>query len=77
MHETHGERSHGPPGAAADKAPVETAAARRPPALAPNVRRHLGHGLRAVYPADPAEPVGERIEALLIRLGTLPLDGTP
>ncbi|WP_200918833.1 hypothetical protein [Methylobacterium sp. Leaf87] len=44
---------------------------RRPPALAPHIRRHLGHTLRAFYPADPAEPVGERIEALLIRLGKI------
>ncbi|KQP20234.1 hypothetical protein ASG60_10170 [Methylobacterium sp. Leaf469] len=67
MPETHGERSHGSHAAAA----TEAGSVRRPPALAPHVRRHLGHTLRAFYPADPAEPVGERIEALLIRLGKI------
>ena len=70
MPETHGERSHGPRGGAVGEA--EADAARRPPALAPHVRRHLGLSLRTFYPADPAEPVGERIEALLIRLGKTP-----
>lgn len=40
-----------------------------PPALSANVRRHLGRNLRAFYADAIGEPFGERIEALLGRLG--------
>lgn len=43
-----------------------------PPPLAPNVRRHLGLSLRTFYAATLAEPVDDRIAALLDRLGEAP-----
>ena len=43
-----------------------------PPPLAPNIRRHLGLSLRTLYAATLAEPVDDRIAALLDRLGEEP-----
>jgi len=43
--------------------------------LTPNIRRHLGGALRAVYAAGPTEPPGERIAGLLNRLGKTRPDG--
>lgn len=42
----------------------------RPPApvLSASVRRHLGKSLRTFYAATLAEPMSERLEALLSRL---------
>lgn len=39
------------------------------PPLSQGVRRHLGKNLRSLYAGCLTEPVGERIEALIARLG--------
>jgi hypothetical protein len=39
------------------------------PPLSASVRRHLGKSLRSHYAATLAEPVSERLEALLAKLG--------
>ncbi|GAB6841511.1 hypothetical protein HNR00_000743 [Methylorubrum rhodinum] len=39
------------------------------PPLSQGVRRHLGRNLRSLYSGCLTEPVGERIEALIARLG--------
>lgn len=39
------------------------------PPLSQGVRRHLGKNLRSLYSGSLTEPVGERIEALIARLG--------
>ncbi len=39
------------------------------PPLSQSVRRHLGKNLRSLYAGCLTEPVGERIEALIARLG--------
>ena len=39
------------------------------PPLSQSVRRHLGRNLRSLYSGCLTEPVGERIEALIARLG--------
>ncbi|KQP16786.1 hypothetical protein [Methylobacterium sp. Leaf93] len=41
----------------------------RPVALSASVRRHLGLNLRTHYAASLVEPVSERIETLLTKLG--------
>lgn len=41
----------------------------RPAALSASVRRHIGLNLRSLYAATLVEPVGERIESLLTKLG--------
>jgi len=72
MPETHGEPFRDGHGSRASNAQTGVA---RPawhgPPLSPNTRRHLGIVLRAVYDAAPAKPPGERIEALLDRLGKI------
>ncbi len=45
-------------------------ACRAVPPLSASVRRHLGKSLRSFYAASLAEPVSERLEALLSRLDT-------
>ncbi len=39
------------------------------PPLSQGVRRHLGKNLRTLYAGSLTEPVGERLEALIARLG--------
>ena len=41
----------------------------RPAALSASVRRHLGLNLRSLYAGSLVEPVSERIESLLTKLG--------
>lgn len=41
----------------------------RPAPLSASVRRHLGLNLRSLYADSLVEPVGERIESLLTKLG--------
>lgn len=41
----------------------------RPASLSASVRRHIGLNLRAHYADSLIEPVGERIETLLSKLG--------
>lgn len=41
----------------------------RPASLTASVRRHLGLNLRAHYADSLIEPVGERIESLISKLG--------
>ncbi|GJE16706.1 hypothetical protein [Methylobacterium marchantiae] len=40
-----------------------------PVSLSANVRRHLGMNLRNLYAGSLVEPVSERIESLLTKLG--------
>lgn len=54
------------------KTVTETKPAANPadiPPLSQGVRRHLGRNLRALYAGCLTEPVGERLEALIARLG--------
>ncbi|WP_232631044.1 hypothetical protein [Methylobacterium sp. Leaf118] len=46
-----------------------TADAVSAPPLSQSVRRHLGKNLRSLYSGSLTEPVGERLEALIARLG--------
>ncbi|WP_019906220.1 hypothetical protein [Methylobacterium sp. 77] len=39
--------------------------------LSPSVRRHLGMNLRNLYATSLVEPVSERIETLLAKLGRI------
>ncbi|MCJ2079756.1 hypothetical protein [Methylobacterium sp. J-090] len=68
---TRGGRAHGArDGEASSERQADARTARSgPPPLAPNVRRHLGLSLRTFYAATLAEPVDDRIAALLDRLG--------
>lgn len=51
-----------------DRAEPVKSVAPGPAPLSPSIRRHLGRTLRVVYADALAEPVGQRIEALLDRL---------
>ncbi|RZK80225.1 MAG: hypothetical protein EOO66_29750, partial [Methylobacterium sp.] len=64
---TRGGRAHAArDGLAASERPADAGTARSgPPPLAANVRRHLGLSLRTFYAATLAEPVDDRIAALL------------
>lgn len=53
----------------ADTAPEGQAPRTSPPPLSAHTRRHLGINLRSLYAGSLAEPVSERLEALLAKLG--------
>ncbi|MCJ2091462.1 hypothetical protein MKK67_02905 [Methylobacterium sp. J-072] len=49
--------------------PSEETASSTAASLSPSVRRHLGQNLRAVYADTLAEPIDQRLEALVKQLG--------